>query len=137
MSADFLLYDPKGKLVAAVGVKARSHMSEQWATDIVGDFLRTSEPPYLALVTRDQTYFWQDPARNPVPIGAVPTAVLLKDFLRDYRPLAEIDPSALEAAVLIWLWDATYKALEVPDLLRAIGFMDAIRNGDVQMTSAA
>lgn len=138
MSADFLLYDPNGKLIACVGVAGVRESTPEWATEIMGDFLGSAEPPYLILVTRDQTYFWKDPVRNADPGGTVPTSLLLDGYLRIYsRPLAEISPYALEDAVYSWLFDATYIAGEVPDLLRAIGFIDAIHNGDVKVMSAA
>lgn len=138
MSADFLLYDPNGKLVVSVGLAGVPESTTAWATAIMGDFLGSLEPPYLILVTRDQTYFWKDPVQNPVPVGTARTASLLEHQLRIYpRTLAEISPYALEDAVYSWLFDATYIASEVPDLLRAIGFIDAIRNGDVKVMSAA
>jgi len=139
MSADFLLYDPNGKLVVCVGVAGVSESSSAWARTIMGDLLGSLEPPYLILVTRDQTYFWRDPARNPVPVGSAQTSTLLEHQLRIFHPrsLSEISPYALEDAVYAWLFDATYIASEVPDLLRAIGFIDAVRDGDIKVMSAA
>lgn len=137
MSADFLLYDENGKLTACVGITGMRESSEEFATEIMSHFLGFAEPPYLLLVARDQTYFWCDPARDRNVVGVVPTAVLLQNYLGDFNVgLDELASSALEATVLNWLWDATL-AVGVPELLRRVGFQDAVRHGRVELASAA
>jgi hypothetical protein len=137
MSADFLMYDEKGKLIACVGLTGYPDTDVHFAKEMMTHYLGDAEPPYLILVGRDSTYFWRDPARNRDVVGVLPSDVLLEHYLGENRPtLAAITSSGFEAVVLNWLYDVT-QAIDVPDFLRAIGLLDAVRHGSVEMTFAA
>jgi hypothetical protein len=137
MSADFLLYDEKGKLIACVGLTGFPETDVEFAKEMMSHYLGDAEPPYLILIGRDQTYFWRDPVRNREVVGVMPSDALLHHYLGDNRAtLADITSSGFEAIVLNWLYDVT-QAIDVPELLRAIGLQDAVRHGSVEMTFAA
>jgi hypothetical protein len=138
MSAGFLMYDKDGKLMVCAGVHGVKESSIADAKAIMGDFLESAKPRYLVIVTRDQTYVWKDPERGVNPAVTMATTDLLHKYLRIYsRALASISIYALEDAVYSWLFDTTYVDEAVPDGLRAMGFADAVRNGDVKVMSAA
>jgi hypothetical protein len=136
MSADFIVYSETGKLTALVGVSGYPETDAQWAEDQVESFLRTFDPPYLVLVARDKIWFWQDPARNPKPVGWIPTEVHLSKYMNKLdRQTADVYIGALETVVLSWMYDVTMGASTLPEFVRAIGFVDAIRWGDVQIAA--
>jgi hypothetical protein len=139
MSEDILVYAPDGKLVVLAQVRAYRETSIQWATEILPDILFDEEqPPYLVLVTRDQTYFWQAPAEHPVPAFAVATDDLLRKHLERLRTsAADIDYGVLGMILFDWIADATRDVFSVPEFLRGIGFIDAIRAGRVEYQTAA
>ena len=136
MSADFIVYSETGKLTALVGVSGYPETSAEWAEEQVESFLRTFDPPYLVLVARDKIWFWQDPARNPKPVGSIPTEVHLERYMTELdRKAADVYIGALEAVVLSWMFEVTRDASTLPEFVRAIGFADAVHWGDVQIAA--
>jgi len=136
MSADFIVYSETGKLTALVGVSGYPETSAEWAEEQVDSFLRTFDPPYLVLVARDHIWFWQDPAHNPKPVGAVLTEEHLEKYLQPLRvKAADMYIGALEATVLSWMFDVTTGVSTLPDFVRSIGFIDAVHWGDVQIAA--
>lgn len=136
MSADFIVYSKSGKLTALVGVTGYPNTTEQWAEEMVPGYLRTFDPPYLVVVARDQIWFWQDPARNPKPVGSIPTEVHLAHYAQPFRKtIANIYIGTLESIVLTWMFDVIADASTLPEFVRAIGFIDAVQRGDVQIAA--
>ena len=136
MSADFIVYSETGKLTALVGVSGYRETDARWAEERVSSYLRTFDPPYLVLVARDKIWFWKDPARNPKPVGWIPTEVHLSEHMKNLdSKAADVYIGALESVVLSWMFDVTMGATTLPEFVRAIGFVDAIRWGDVKMAA--
>ncbi|HEV7241367.1 MAG TPA: hypothetical protein VGQ36_19195 [Thermoanaerobaculia bacterium] len=136
MNADFIVYSKTGKLTALVGVSGYRETDAAWAEEMVPGYLRTFDPPYLVVVARDQIWFWQDPARNPKPVGSIPTAVHLAKYARPLRKdIANIYIGTLESIVLSWMFDVTGDASTLPEFVHAIGFPDAVHWGDVQIAA--
>jgi hypothetical protein len=139
MSEDILVYDRQGKPTALVVVKAYPETSMRWATERLPDILDDGGiPPYLVLVARDYTYFWHDPVNQPSPVGAVATDDLFQKHLRDLgKPAASVHYSTLEMIAFNWASSATRDSARIPESLGPIGFTDAIRDGRVELQTAA
>lgn len=136
MNADFIVYSHTGKLTALVGVTGSPETTADWAEEMVEGYLRTFDPPYLVIVARDRIWFWKDPTRNPKPVGSIPTEIHLEKYMREIdRKAADVYIGSLEAAVMSWMFDVTTDAATLPEFVRAIGFSDAIRRGDVQIAA--
>jgi hypothetical protein len=136
MSADFIVYSQTGKLTALVGVTGIERTNAQWAREMVEDYLRTFDPPYVVVVARDHIWFWKDPARNPEPVGSIPTNVHLAKYAEPLgKDIENIYISTLESIVLSWMFDVTGDASTLPEFVHAIGFSGAVKRGDVQIAA--
>jgi len=115
--------------------KSSTELAMQRLPDILN---RNEKPPYVVLVTRDQTYFWKDPARQPVPVAAIPTDELFSKYLQELgKPAAAVAYTTLIDILLAWLGAATRDGVPMPEILETIGFTDAVRDGWVDLPSAA
>lgn len=136
MNADFIVYSKTGNLAALVGVTGFPKTDTHWAENMVEGFLGTFDPPYLVVVAHDQIWFWKDPARNPTPIGSIPTEVHFARYAKPLnRSIAEIYIGTLESIVMSWMFDVTGDASTLPEFVHAIGFTQAIHWGDVQIAA--
>lgn len=139
MRADVLVTDSEQRKVVVVAtVMAHPQSSPELAMRRLPDILDGNEtPPYVVLVMRDQTYFWRNPASEPAPAAVMSTDMLLSKYLKELgKPAAKVDYSTLIMILLRWLGAATRDA-DLPEILHTIGFTDAVRDGWVDLPSAA
>jgi hypothetical protein len=140
MLADVLVTDSeRRKVIVVATVMAHAESSPELAMERLPDILNGDEtPPYVVMVTLDQTYFWRDPAHQRVPAAVIPTDVLLDRYLKELgKPAASVHDTTLIVIALSWLGDATDGAIQLPEVLDTIGFTDAVRDGRVDLPSAA
>jgi hypothetical protein len=139
MYEDIVVFDRREKVVVLAQVRAYPETSTEWATRLLPDILMDEHrPPYLILVTRDQTYFWKNPADEPVPVYAIPTNEFLKKYLqRIHRSAEDLDYGVLEMVLFEWVIDATRDPAFVPEPLRDMGLSDAIHAGRPSYQTAA
>jgi len=139
LSQDIKVFDRSGKLKVLGQVRGYRETSTEWATELLPDILMDEHrPPYLVLVTRDQTYFWRDPVNHPVPAYSIATNELLKEYLQPLqRSAADVGNTGLGMLLFDWIADARRNPSRIPERLAAIGFSDAIHNGRLEFQTAA
>jgi hypothetical protein len=126
MNANIIVYNKTGKLTALVGVMGGLETTPDEAEERVGRYLRRYDPPYLVVMARDRIYFWDDPAKNPRPVGWIST----EDQLG--RRIQVPDEDILAAYAYGWVSELTLDSSRLPEFARAIGFADAIYSGDLE-----
>jgi hypothetical protein len=140
---DFMAYQPRGRLVAAIEVKRKTNSTPEWATEIRdamlgGDLL--SDLPYFVLVAADRIYIWAaggPPSTGPTHV--LDTSVALEWYFRRIGVgAAEIHGLAFETLVGWWLSDlAAGEAKECDPQLVASGLAAALEGSELDRQDAA
>jgi hypothetical protein len=142
---DVVISDPSGTVTAIVEVKALSGASIQTATRYLRNLLAHGRAPFarfILLVTPDTGYLWTTPdaiLREASPAYTFPMAGIIQHYLPPDGRQTPVRELVLESIIAQWLADVADGVAvddEVASVLRASGFLDAVRDGRVSVSAS-
>jgi hypothetical protein len=143
MRYDIAAYGPNGGLVAVFQAHSRTGTDKEWAAEFRANlFAHVGVPDggFFAIITPDKLYLWTE----GTPHAALPSFEV--DALPMFEPyFAKIGATAeamrsleFDSFMMWWLCDVAYfPSPEVVQGLSHTGFVDAMRDADLELGDAA
>jgi hypothetical protein len=145
---DIAVYSPDGQPRVVVETKALTNKSLEWAAQLRSNLMAEYLPErtaFFVIALLDRIYFWtstQDSALRP-PDLVLETAQVLQRYLPHdkMQPLRGRE-SELELSLAAWLDDVARSDPALADTawaaqLARIGFLEAVRGGEIRVGAAA
>ena len=143
VSADLIVQDAAGGLVALVEVKNREELSAQAAASIRRNLIMHGLigllSPYFLIVSQDHGYLWNQRSgqalHESLPTVQFPMGPVVARYLPSLATGVRLTGSQLELAVAQWLSDLASgedePLIEIRNALDQVGFLAMIRGGRV------
>ena len=140
-TADLVVKSSDDNVVLVVEVKARSHVSDEWASTLRRNLVVHEMVPratFFLLALKDYFYLWKPGnSKSSAQFDYKISANSILDKYLDRLSLADLSDSSLELLLSTWLGDlanSTISEDEYPEFASIIksGLYDAIKGGSIQ-----